>query len=95
VERKKRGFGAPVGAWLRHELKPLIDEMLSKEQVERRDLFRWPAIEQMLGEHRDQRRDHTDRLFALIVLEMWQRVYIDGEDRSMMPALATGYAGVH
>jgi asparagine synthase (glutamine-hydrolysing) len=88
VNRKKRGFGAPVGSWLRHELQPLVDDLLSKKQVERRGLFRWEAIDKILTEHRNQERDHTDRLFALIVLEMWFRVYLDGQDRLMMPALA-------
>jgi asparagine synthase (glutamine-hydrolysing) len=78
IERKKRGFGAPVGGWLRQDLKPLIHELLSETQVQRRGLFHWPAIQQLLTAHQEQRNDHTDRIFALIALETWCRVYLDG-----------------
>jgi asparagine synthase (glutamine-hydrolysing) len=78
LNRKKRGFGAPMGAWLRQELQPLVRELLSREQVERRGLFRWAAVERMLRAHQEERSDHTDRLFALIALESWCRVFLDG-----------------
>lgn len=78
IERKKRGFGAPVGGWLRRELRPLMLELLSEEQVRRRGLFQWPAIRQLISAHEQQRGDHTDHLFALIALEFWCRTYLDG-----------------
>ena len=80
IERKKRGFGAPVGGWLRRDLKPLINELLSETQVQRRGLFHWPAIQQLIAAHQEQRSDHTDHLFALIALETWCRIYLDGSD---------------
>src|SRR5271154_5183564 len=79
IERKKRGFGAPVAAWLRRELRPLLNELLSKEAVERRGLFHWPTIETILSAHEEQRRDCTDQLLALLVLEVWCRNYLDRE----------------
>jgi asparagine synthase (glutamine-hydrolysing) len=75
--RKKRGFGAPVGGWLRKELQPLVRELLSEERVRKRGLFRWPAIQQLVRAHEEQRSDHTDHIFALIALEIWCRVYLD------------------
>src|SRR6266850_1552077 len=78
ITRKKRGFGAPVGGWLRQDLRPLMFELLSEEQVRRRGLFQWPAIRQLISAHEQQRTDHTDHLFALIALEFWCRAYLDG-----------------
>lgn len=75
-----------MGAWLRHELQPLIQDLLSKEQIEQRGLFRWTAIEKIVAAHQQQRSDHTDHLFALIALETWLRIYIDGQDRQMVPS---------
>ena len=43
LDRKKRGFGAPMGAWLKRELAPLLRDVLSRESVERRGLFRHAA----------------------------------------------------
>jgi asparagine synthase (glutamine-hydrolysing) len=78
IERKKRGFGAPVGAWLRKDLRPLIHQLLSEEQVRRRGLFQWPAIQKLLAAHQEQRIDMTDQIFALIALETWCQIYLDG-----------------
>lgn len=75
--RPKRGFGAPIGAWMKHELRPMIDGMLSKEAVERRGLFAWPSVEQTLRQHFENREDHTDHLLALLNLELWCRTFLD------------------
>jgi asparagine synthase (glutamine-hydrolysing) len=89
IHRKKRGFGAPVGSWLRHDLQPLIHDLLSEEQVRRRGLMHWPAVENILQAHQEQRSDYTDHIFALIALETWCRIYLDGLDwRSAPPSLA-------
>lgn len=77
--RKKRGFGAPVGAWLRKELRPLVSDLLSEGRVRQRGLFQWPAIEQLLKSHQEQRRDCTDQIFALLMFETWCSVYLDGK----------------
>lgn len=79
LRRKKRGFGAPVGTWLRKELQPLICELISERQVRQRGLFQWPAIESLLKTHQEQRQDYTDQIFGLIVLELWCRVYLDDQ----------------
>ncbi len=80
ITRKKRGFGAPVGSWLRQDLQGLVRELLSEEQVRRRGLFQWPAIERLIKAHEEQRSDHTDHIFALIALEFWCRAYLDGAE---------------
>jgi asparagine synthase (glutamine-hydrolysing) len=75
--RAKRGFGAPVGAWIRAELAPLLHYVLSRESVERRGWFDWRAIEETIDLHRRQRADHTDHLMCLMNLELWARLYLD------------------
>ena len=77
--RRKRGFGAPIGAWLKRELRPLLRGVLAREAVERRGLFDWRAIDETIRLHESNRADHTDHLLALINLELWCRMYIDGE----------------
>jgi len=93
LERKKRGFGAPVGAWLRKDLQPLISDLLSEEQVRRRGLFQWPAVARLLAAHREKRRDFTDQLFALVMLEMWCRIFLDRKEMTSTPELATIHVG--
>jgi len=87
--RKKRGFGAPIGAWLRKDLNAMVSDLLSEDQVRRRGLFHWPAIQKLLLDHAVERRDCTDHIFALVVLELWCRIFLDGNHRGGRP----GYSG--
>jgi asparagine synthase (glutamine-hydrolysing) len=82
LTRKKRGFGAPMGAWLRKDLQPLIADLLSENQIRSRGLFHWPAIQQLIADHSAERKDHTDHLFALVMLELWSRTFLDGNNLS-------------
>jgi asparagine synthase (glutamine-hydrolysing) len=80
IHRKKRGFGAPVGAWLRKDLEFLVRETLSDQQIRKRGLFHPAAVREMIAAHQEQRSDHTDHLLALINLELWSRIFLDGLD---------------
>lgn len=82
LHREKRGFGAPMGAWLRAELAPVLRDVLSRESIVRRGLFDPAAVERTIREHEQQRADRTDHLLSLINLEIWCRLYLDGESAS-------------
>lgn len=86
--RKKRGFGAPIGAWLRSSLDGLVQEMLSESQVSKRGLFEWAVVRELIQAHRERKSDHTDHLLALINLEIWCRLFLDGGDRQFTPDTA-------
>jgi asparagine synthase (glutamine-hydrolysing) len=78
LKRKKRGFGAPVGSWMRNDLSSLVEGILSEEPVKKRGLFNWSVIREMVGKHKAQQADYTDQLLALISLELWCRIFLDG-----------------
>ena len=78
--RSKRGFGAPMGAWLKSELAPLRRVLLSREAIEARGLLSWPAVEQLMQLHDTAREDFSDALLVLMDLELWSRLFIDGRD---------------
>ena len=82
LDRKKRGFGAPMGAWLKRELAPVMKEVLSAEAIERRGLFRAAPIAELIAAHEANRVDGTDRLLALLNFEIWARIYLDGRSPS-------------
>ncbi|HMS15883.1 MAG TPA: asparagine synthase C-terminal domain-containing protein, partial [Planctomycetota bacterium] len=84
LHRKKRGFGAPMGAWIKRELAPLMKSVLSRESVEARGLFRYEAIARTIAEHEANHADHTDHLLALMNLEVWCRMTLDGVTESHM-----------
>src|SRR5262249_346686 len=78
LERGKRGFGTPMGAWLKQDLAPLVHGLLSERVVAERGLFRYPAVRELILGHEANRIDGTDRLLALLNLEIWSRLYLDG-----------------
>jgi asparagine synthase (glutamine-hydrolysing) len=77
LQRAKRGFGAPMGAWLKGALAPLVATTLSRSAIEARGLLRPQPVEQLIAAHRANRIDGTDRLLALLALEIWCRIYLD------------------
>jgi len=89
LDRGKRGFGAPVGAWFKQELAPLVRQVLSRESVDKRGLFNWDVVEQVIGLHEANREDYTDHLLALTNFELWSRVYVDGRTPSDVEAELT------
>jgi asparagine synthase (glutamine-hydrolysing) len=84
--RAKRGFGTPMGAWLKRELAPLLRELLAPEVVARRGLFRQAAIDRLVADHQANRIDGTDALTALMNLEIWSRVYLDRHEPAEVAA---------
>jgi asparagine synthase (glutamine-hydrolysing) len=78
LERKKRGFGTPMGAWLKQDLAPLVLGLLSDSVVKGRGLFHFPTVQELIASHEANRIDGTDRLLALLNLEIWSRLYLDG-----------------
>ncbi|MSR59917.1 MAG: asparagine synthase (glutamine-hydrolyzing) [Planctomycetaceae bacterium] len=75
--RKKMGFGVPLGQWFRHELRPLLQDVLLDRQSLERGIFRPEAIRQLVEEHVENRWDHSYRLWPLLVLELWQQKFLD------------------
>lgn len=79
INRKKRGFGAPVGGWFKKELSRYLDTVLNKDTVDRRGLFQWDYIDTLKQQHLANQEDHTDHLLSLMNLELWCQRYLDGE----------------
>lgn len=77
VTRKKMGFNAPVPQWINHELQPMISELLSRASVNRRGIFRAEGVELLLEDHWQGKRDNALKLWGLLMLELWFRLYID------------------
>lgn len=79
VNRVKRGFGMPLASWLRGHMGHYVREMLLDDRTINRGIFRREAIEMLLDEHISGQQDHGQRLWALLVLELWLRQTIDGD----------------
>ena len=93
LNKKKVGFNPPLPIWLNHELKPFVEQLLSPAAIRRRGIFRPEAIATLLRDHAENRRDNALKIWALLMLEVWQRMYLDGEaEAAVLDTLSTAVA---
>jgi asparagine synthase (glutamine-hydrolysing) len=78
LSRKKMGFPVPVGAWFRGERRPMLDEYVLGERALARGVFDPAAVRTLVARHQAG-ENHSERLWALVTFEMWQRIFLDGE----------------
>ena len=69
--RPKRGFGAPIGRWLRGQLAGMLRETLLDGAMGNGKVFRRASLEGLINDHVSGRGDHRHRLWALMVLGRW------------------------
>ena len=77
LDRGKAGFGVPVARWFREELRDLAGDVLLGATARGRGQFRPEAVERLLRQHSDGAADHGERIWALVMLELWQERYGD------------------
>ncbi len=93
LSRKKRGFGTPMGAWLKRELAPLLKRLLAAEVVEARGLFSHTVVKRLMADHAANRIDGTDILLAMMNLEIWSRIFLDRRDPADVAEELKSYVG--
>ena len=78
MHRPKMGFSCPIDHWFRNEMKELAYDTLLSHRASGRSLFRPTHVRRLLEEHCGMRQDHHQQLWALLVLELWFEMWIDG-----------------
>lgn len=77
--RKKMGFGVPIARWIRGEMKEMVRDALLSERSMKRGYFNRRYLETLVEDHMERRRDNCYRIWTLLMLELWHRMFIDGE----------------
>lgn len=78
LHRPKQGFGVPIGPWFRGELKGWVTESLRETAVVRDGLLEGAEVDRFVQEHTSGSADHGHRLWSLLCLENWYRLFILG-----------------
>lgn len=78
LDRPKMGFPVPLGDWLRGKFKYLVDDYLFSERSLARRIFNEQAVRRLVAEHNGG-ENHAVRIFRLMNIEIWHRIFIDGE----------------
>ena len=84
IDRKKRGFGAPIGAWFKNELSSYLDTVLDEQSVNNRGIFDWEHLRQIKSLHRSNKEDYTDHLLSMMNFEIWCQMYLDGKSHDQI-----------
>ncbi len=79
VYRKKWGFPAPVGNWLKSELSFLIEKYLASTVLKKQNLFNHNIIQKLITDFKSGLQFHYKRVWALIVFQMWYEKYMDND----------------
>jgi len=77
LRQPKAGFAAPVDYWLAHDLKEMVDDLLSESRVRERGLFRHEAVCAYVNEHRSGTHDWSMQLWQFLTLELWMQTFLD------------------
>jgi asparagine synthase (glutamine-hydrolysing) len=79
LSRPKMGFPVPLGRWLRGPFWPVVREFVLSPRAVGRGLFQPKEVARLAEEHRTGAADHSERLWLLLNLEIWHRVFIERE----------------
>src|SRR5262249_17429664 len=75
--RPKMGFGCPVDHWFRGELKQMAYDLLLSRQAASRGIVQRDYVKTLLDEHCSGVNAHHTRLWPLLMMELWFRMWIE------------------
>jgi len=76
INRGKEGFSIPIKNWMKKELKPMMIEALSESSLKKTGFFQPSYVKKLIKEHLDGKENHSHRLWALMMFQMWHEVYM-------------------
>jgi len=78
IYRPKTGFGAPVREWIKNdEMRTLIDDYLSKETIEKRKIFNYRKVKELINLNKSQKEDLAYPIWSLLAIESWLKQFYD------------------
>jgi asparagine synthase (glutamine-hydrolysing) len=79
LKRPKQGFMFPLAYWIKGPLLPVLRRLLDEGAVIEAGIFRREAIARLLDEHLAHKADHHVRLWLILNVEIWYRLFVLGE----------------
>jgi asparagine synthase (glutamine-hydrolysing) len=97
IKQRKFGFTPPISSWIASELRPYAEDLLTSSRFQERGYFNHQTVIDLLEASRKGRSLRGRQVYTLMVLELWHRLFIDGdyEELSLNSAVGNGYLCVN
>lgn len=91
--KSKRGFSIPLAFWLRNELRPFVERLLSPQRVMEMGYFDPGRVSSLLSEHFTAQENHENKIWALMMFALWHEMYVAGAPPDSLVESVRGHSG--
>jgi asparagine synthase (glutamine-hydrolysing) len=77
IYRPKAGFGAPIRSWISNDLRPMVDDLLSEKNINKRQILDYDRVKQIIDNDRKGLEDNAYQIYQFLTLELWCREFLD------------------
>ena len=81
IYRSKTGFGTPLKSWIHGELKEYINSILSKEAIDKRGIFNYDSLQEILLKDKLGYEDYSYTILSMLSIELWFKIFIDERNK--------------
>jgi asparagine synthase (glutamine-hydrolysing) len=92
IKNRKQGFGFPLGAWMRTDLVGVLQQLLGESRFAQLGIFHQEQLNVLVNEHVSGKTDHSYRLWILLNLEIFQRLYFEGDSVDAVSEMLQSFA---
>jgi len=76
INRRKKGFGIPIGKWINKELKDFVLDTLSESKIKSEGIFNYDQIKVLLDQHAQGKKDNRKAIWTLVIFESWLKRWV-------------------
>ena len=73
LDKSKKGFGVPVGDWLRGYLKKELEDYTAPEFIKQQGIFNYEKVDQLVVNHLNGKVDNTFRVWTFFCFQKWYK----------------------
>jgi asparagine synthase (glutamine-hydrolysing) len=75
IKHRKQGFEPPMAGWLKNELRDLLENTLSRQNLEKHNYFNYDYVRELISDHVSGKRKNNKILFSLLMFQLWYKKY--------------------
>lgn len=73
LDKSKKGFGVPVGDWLRADLKNELLSYIDQNYLEKQNIFQFEVVSNLINNHIQGKIDNTFRVWTFFCFQKWYK----------------------